>query len=39
MLKRCTVIEKQGFGGPRKVMFFGLKLDVKKHEIYDKICP
>jgi hypothetical protein len=39
MLKRCTVVKKQGFGGSRKVRFFGQKLDVKKHENYHKICP
>jgi len=39
MLKRCTVVKKQGFGGSRKVPFFDPKMDVKKHEISFKIWP
>ena len=39
MLKRCTVVKKQGFGGPRKAMFFEQKMDVKKHELSSKIGP
>ena len=39
MLKRCTVVKKQGFGGSRKVRFLGPKFDFEKHEISHKICP
>ena len=39
MLKRCTVVKKQGFGGSRKVSFFDPKMDVKKHELSSKIGP
>ena len=33
MLKRCTVVKKQGFGGSHKIMFFDPKIDVEKHDI------
>ena len=32
MLKRCTVIKKQGFVGSRKVVFFDSKMDPKRHQ-------
>ena len=37
MLKRCTVVQKRGFGASRKVTVFRTKMDVKKHEFSLKV--
>ena len=39
MLKRCTVVRKQGFGCSRKVRFLGPKLDAKWMKFHLKSVP